>query len=728
MHFLRCLCLLLLALLVPAVPGLAAERVLLGPSGAARAVATASAILPLEAKARQAGTVKVIVGLRVPFAPAASLSIPVARQQATEIATAATALELRYATAIARSPEGFRAYAGIPFAALDVTAAELRALAADPEVISITENILLRPSLAESTRLIRAPEVWSGGDTGKNQVIAVIDSGVDTSHPMLAGKVVSEACYSRGRWCPGSSTSATGPGSGRPCPYFQYGACRHGTHVAGIAAGRSANGFSGVAPDAQIIAIQVFSPSKGSASAYLGDVLAGVERVHELRGSFNIAAANLSLGSPAGVPMNCDQTWRPMTAAFAQLRADGIAVVVASGNDGSIKGIDFPACISTAVSVGAVSDGDWGPCSIGSTEPVTTAADKVACYSNASRVLSLLAPGSAITSALPGGGYGTLHGTSMAAPHVAGAFALLRSHAPDADVEKLLSTLRETGRKVVDYRDSSIVTPRIDVKAASDSLGGGSDGKIALDLALLGNGRGTVSFAPKGSYSLCTASCSNRYAAGTVVTLTAAARAPAKFTGWAGACTGSGNCSVTLDVAKSVTARFEAPSTGPRQVLKLSLLGSGAPMATLTANDASDICTKECSPTFPRDSLVRVAATPPAGTEFLFWTGACTGRKTTCSIRMLGPQALTAQFRKLPVFRLAIDITGSGSVEANVAGKVTPCEKDCTLDVVSGSAVTLTATAGDGASFAGWSGACRGPKSSCVFTLAAPMGVAARFD
>ena len=81
MHFLRCLCLLLLALLVPAVPGLAAERVLLGPSGAARAVATASAILPLEAKARQAGTVKVIVGLRVPFAPAASLSIPVARQQ-----------------------------------------------------------------------------------------------------------------------------------------------------------------------------------------------------------------------------------------------------------------------------------------------------------------------------------------------------------------------------------------------------------------------------------------------------------------------------------------------------------------------------------------------------------------------------------------------------------------------------------------------------------------------
>jgi hypothetical protein len=101
-----------------------------------------------------------------------------------------------------------------------------------------------------------------------------------------------------------------------------------------------------------------------------------------------------------------------------------------------------PACISTAISVGSTQDGSSGT------------ADTVSSFSNGASFLNILAPGQAITSAVPGGGYGTANGTSMATPHVAGAWAVVRSKYPNDTVQQTLDRLVSTGLPVTDTRNS----------------------------------------------------------------------------------------------------------------------------------------------------------------------------------------------------------------------------------------------------------------------------------
>ena len=199
---------------------------------------------------------------------------------------------------------------------------------------------------------------------------------MDKNHRFLAGKVVSEACYSGGgsgeSLCPGGVTESTGPGSGLPCSDPELPNCFHGTHVAGIAAGKGPD-FSGVARDASLISIQVFSKfesddcsdeedeeeeSEGPCiKASDSDVISGLERVLELSDDFDIAAVNLSLGSKEPFPGECDIVRSSYKAIADRLRAVGIATIAASGNEESSTGISSPACISSIVSVGSTDDG-----------------------------------------------------------------------------------------------------------------------------------------------------------------------------------------------------------------------------------------------------------------------------------------------------------------------------------------------------------------------------------
>ena len=140
------------------------------------------------------------------------------------------------------------------------------------------------------------------------------------------------------------------------------------------------------------------------------------------------------------------------------LRAFGIAPVAASGNKRSSTGIDFPSCISSAVSVGSTDTGAG-----------ETIADEVSIFSNSSPSLDLLAPGGRINTSLPGEEFGRYSGTSFAAPHVAGAWAVLKSKAPNASVPDLLSVLKDTGVPVLDPRNQ-LIKPRIQVDAALDKI------------------------------------------------------------------------------------------------------------------------------------------------------------------------------------------------------------------------------------------------------------------
>jgi subtilisin family serine protease len=356
-----------------------------------------------------------------------------------------------------RSTRLVHEYKFIPFVAMEVDQAGFEALQNNPMVVGIEEDIIMYPMLITSVPLINADDVWAAGYTGSGQVVAVLDTGVDKNHPDLLGKVVSEACYSTTSpitnppttsLCPGGVAASTAVDSALPyasnCP---AGECDHGTHVAGIVA---ANGltYKGVAKEASLIAIQVFSRINSSTiGSWSSDQIKGLDRVYELKDSFNIAAVNLSLGGSSPYTSICDNLSSNLAykAAVDQLRSAGIVTIAASGNNGSSIAISSPACISTVVSVGA-----------------TTDADTVASFSNSASFLDLLAPGNNITSTIPDNNYESISGTSMAAPHVAGAWALVKSYNPDLNIDEILWGFMISGKPITNQKNG-IIKPRIDV-------------------------------------------------------------------------------------------------------------------------------------------------------------------------------------------------------------------------------------------------------------------------
>ena len=408
-------------------------------------------------KAEQEGTVRVIVGLRADFAPEGKLSNARAADQRQDIAGAQEGLRMdleatRYQT--------LREFESIPYVALEVSPRALEAIQRSPRVTTIQEDRPESALLDRSAPVVQAPDMWSTGYTGTGRTIAVLDTGVDSSHPFLAGKTVEEACYSSESDCPNGSTSQTGAGSAIPCDYAD--ACDHGTHVAGIAAGEGSS-FSGIARGANIMPVQVFSRHTGTdcdnadedpcALSSPSDMIAGLERVYQLRSTHDFSSVNISIGG-GQYSSNCDSSEAATKAIIDNLRSVGIATVIGSGNDGYTDSLAAPACISSAVSVGS-----------------TTGADEVRPKSNSASFLSLLAPGSGINSSVPGGGFELKSGTSMAAPHVAGAWALLEGQKPSASVNGILSALRNTGTPVTDTRASDGVTkPRINISDALAEL------------------------------------------------------------------------------------------------------------------------------------------------------------------------------------------------------------------------------------------------------------------
>lgn len=702
-----------LALLLPATAASAAERVLLFPqdlSQIARSTSGAPASLKaLRQAAATEGRVSVIVGLKVPFAPEGALPASEAEEQREEIAEATAAISARFASTITRAPSAVRTYETVPFMAMEVTPAELERLAADPNVISITENRLNRPSLKKSVQLMQGTQAHDAGYTGAGQTIAIIDTGVDKTHPFLGGRVVSEACYSgtgpgSKSLCPGGVFSSTAPGSGMPCSLKN---CDHGTHVAGIAAGSSSS-MRGVAPGAGVIAIQAFSRIGKTLGAWDADIAKGLERVFQLREEFSIAAVNLSLGGDK-FTATCDSLDPAYAAILANLKAAGIATVASSGNDGFTDGISAPACFSDAVSVGAVSTGNWGLC-----EGATTAQDKVACFSNSASFLSLLAPGAQISSSVPGNKYASFVGTSMAAPHVAGAWAVIRQKSPAATVSSVLATLQNTGTAITDDRNG-ISKRRINVKAALDSITVPSQ---ALSYVKAGAGVGTISFAPTANSAGCTANCSNTYPGNAAVTLTATPAVGSEFAGWSGACSGTApRCTVIMSAARSVTASFNKL---PTFVLSYTKAGTGNGSVAFAPRGTDASCAESCSPEFLPGTRVSLIPAAAPGSIFKGWQGACVGTRS-CRVTMTEARSVTATFDLLPAFTLSYDAQGSGTgtITFTRPTGIDPCTGDCSRSFTIGTRVLLRAEAAAGSTFTGWGGICRGRRGCAV-----PMNMA----
>ena len=356
---------------------------------------------------------------------------------------------------------------------------QLLALAADPDVVSIRPDFVLRPSrLGSSVPAIGAGVAHAGGLTGTGWAVAVVDTGVTRGHPFLNNEIVEEACFGTNdagasqSMCEGGVEVANNEGSGEPCPEIELG-CDHGTSVAAVIVGNNAT-VKGVAPDADLISVQVFSKlltaelCDGAApciGAWAFDVELGLTYVFHVRDQFRviepggveawdavtkIGGANLSLGSDELWDSQdaCEESGAP-SAGFMRIN-DRIPEVAAAGQpllgNGSATSLPAPACMPGVISVGALQ-----PPYTNSPPPLPSLWPN----SNRASFLTLLAPGVNINTATiavgsPPGAFAPMTGTSFAAPHVTGAMALLRQHAPFTSVLNLTKTLQKSGDQVTD--------------------------------------------------------------------------------------------------------------------------------------------------------------------------------------------------------------------------------------------------------------------------------------
>jgi subtilisin len=419
-------------------------------------------------KAEREGSIRTIVGLRTDFVPEGRLNRAEAADQRRGIESAGRGLQAELAGSGFRT---LREYDTVPYIALNLTPQAFRAVQNSPRVTTIQEDVAVPATLEESAPVVQAPTMWTNSLMGTGKSIAILDTGVDANHSFFGNRVVEEACFTSDGGaplsnrtvgsgnCPNGTNTQTGTGAGVPCTYAASG-CQHGTHVAGIAAGNGST-FSGVAPRANIVSIQVFSRATGKACtdagqtedpcalSFTSDQIAALEHVLDLseRDDLTFSAVNMSLGG-GNFTSACDTTFPAYKAAIDNLSSISAATVIASGNSGFTNAVGAPACISSAITVGST------------TKPTVSAADSIASSSNMSSLVDLLAPGVNINSSIPGGGFGTMSGTSMAAPHVAGAWALLEQDDAGNTVQSIEQLLQMTGTPVTDNRTGGTVTKR----------------------------------------------------------------------------------------------------------------------------------------------------------------------------------------------------------------------------------------------------------------------------
>lgn len=330
------------------------------------------------------------------------------------------------------------------------------------------------------------PETFRSTYGGAGTAIAIVDTGIDYTHPALGG----------GGFPNDKVIGGTDLGDRDDDPLD---CAPHGTQVAGVAAGtdtQAGDYTGGVAPEAKLYAVKIVSGCSRSTSFSL--LAAGWDWAisHQHDDPDNpIVAINTSFGG-GGFDSTCDATFPIFAELAAAARAAGIIPLVSSGNDGLCSAMASPACVSQAVSVGSVIDADLNS---GATYCVSSSActgeysllcssryscsnpepraDQPACYSNTAPFLDLLAPGYPVTAPTTNGGYqSNLAGTSISAPFAAGAAAVIQSYWKRAtgsflSVDELTTRLTATGAMVRDDRNG-LTFPRVDIaRAASDIFG-----------------------------------------------------------------------------------------------------------------------------------------------------------------------------------------------------------------------------------------------------------------
>ncbi len=314
-----------------------------------------------------------------------------------------------------------------------------------PPVGTVTPNDPFFSGTQWNLQIVRAPEGWRI-TTGQEVVIAVIDSGVEYTHPDLSARMVDPSLWYDFAY-------------NDPFPLDGHG---HGTHVAGIAAAATNNalGIAGVSWGARILPLQVLEDD-GSGPVSLTTAAIRYATTH------GADVINLSLGTPALVPGSA--SYNELQSAITDAVAQGIVVVAAAGN--CHQG-------GTLASCGYVNDAPVYPGAMDNVIAVaaTTNVDAHAPYSNVNAYVDVAAPGGDLSSPAARvwstylqsrGSYVGMTGTSMAAPHVAGLVALIVGERPWLTVEQVKTLLDSSAADLGDPGpDPAFGVGRIDIRHA----------------------------------------------------------------------------------------------------------------------------------------------------------------------------------------------------------------------------------------------------------------------
>jgi subtilisin family serine protease len=354
-----------------------------------------------------------------------------------------------------RAIHRYRNFAGL---AVELEAEGLKRLASDPDVESVGPDRKVRASLVESAALTGVNYARDLGRTGLGITVAVIDTGIDYTHPDLGGG-----------YGPGFKVVA-GYNFVNPIMPFQDDN-GHGTEMAGVI-GSSNSTYRGVAPGAKLIALKVLD---ATGNGNMSTVAAAVDWSITNKATYNIRVLNLSLGDGwenKNQAADCDTD--PTAQSFQAAINAGLVVVAAAGNERYFQGLNYPACVTGVISAGDVYDADEGALQwTGACTDWTTAPDQIVCHCDRASFLGLLAPGAIITSTcLPGtlkpdgttcgqGDFVEGGGTSNAAAFVSGLVAELLQANPSWTPGDILSILRSSGKPVFDSA-TGLTFPRVD--------------------------------------------------------------------------------------------------------------------------------------------------------------------------------------------------------------------------------------------------------------------------
>lgn len=312
--------------------------------------------------------------------------------------------------AVGEGVEARFVYQLTPTVAADASGSQIAELTEDERIEYIWLDEEIHTCLDRSVVQIDVPAVWSVGYRGAGIKIAIVDTGLDSTHPDFVGRVVAGASFVGGDYVDDNG---------------------HGTHVAGIAAGNgdaSADKYRGLAPEALVYAAKVLG-ADGSGS--MSSVMAGLEwAVNQ-----SVHVINLSLGG-SGSSDGQDALSLTCNAAVAR----GIVICAAAGNAGpASRSIGSPGAAADVITIGAVDRGDQiarfssrGPTADGRTKPDL-------CFPG-TNILSARASGTSMGTPV-GDLYTSASGTSMATPHASGLVALLLQAKPSltpADIKRAL--------------------------------------------------------------------------------------------------------------------------------------------------------------------------------------------------------------------------------------------------------------------------------------------------